>query len=308
MQVKRNLEAIDGLDMNTQTIERQNKSQLVWTPISAVERRSNLSYDEFIREYASVGKPVIITDAMKDWQALTKWNLNFFRSKYGTAKVRIIDCKDKTSFSMNLADYIDYMAARDRERLLYIDGWRIYPYPELFEDYKVPVYFPNWLERLPKKLLEKYYQLDNRELFIGSKDTSIGLHEDPVSQSAWLALISGRKRIFLFTPDQKHLLYDGKVDTFNPDLEKFPLYARTTPVEVILEPQEILYIPSNWWHHVKNLEDSIALGSLFINELNAERVFQAASAIDNCPINSDLLRWILKFPLLGRILFTIGLI
>lgn len=54
---------------------RKKKSKLVWTPISSVDRRSNLSYEEFVREYASVGKPAIITDAMKDWKASTKLNI-----------------------------------------------------------------------------------------------------------------------------------------------------------------------------------------------------------------------------------------
>lgn len=48
----------------------KQKCKLVWTPIDVIERRSNLSYDEFIKEYASVGKPVIITDVMQDWKAL----------------------------------------------------------------------------------------------------------------------------------------------------------------------------------------------------------------------------------------------
>ncbi|MEH2317913.1 MAG: hypothetical protein V7K24_12470, partial [Nostoc sp.] len=61
----------------------KNKHKLVWTPISSVERRSNLSYDEFVREYASIGKPVIIADAMKNWTASTKWNMNFLVESMG---------------------------------------------------------------------------------------------------------------------------------------------------------------------------------------------------------------------------------
>ncbi|MGI2902867.1 cupin-like domain-containing protein [Tolypothrix sp. VBCCA 56010] len=68
---------------------RYKKCKLVWTPIDFVERRSNLSYEEFVREYASVGKPVIITDAMKNWKASTKWTVDFFRSQYGSVKKNI---------------------------------------------------------------------------------------------------------------------------------------------------------------------------------------------------------------------------
>ena len=79
----------------------------VWTTISFVDRRSNLSHDEFIREYASVGKPVIITDIVKNWKASAKWTLDFFRSEYVSSKVSVKDCKSKTHVDMILANYID---------------------------------------------------------------------------------------------------------------------------------------------------------------------------------------------------------
>ncbi len=283
---------------------RKTKCKLVWTPISAVERRSNLSYDEFIKEYASVGKPVIITDAMKDWTATTKWTFDFFKSECGAIECVVKENNQYTESVMSIADYIDYMAT-NRDRNLYLANWFISYHPNLLQDYKEPIYFPNWLLRLPKKLLRKY-ELDNPELFIGNKDTSVGLHKDPTNGSAWLGMIRGRKQIVLFTPDQQEFLYDGKVDVFNPDLEKFPLYINTNPVEVILERGEILYIPINWWHHVRNLEDSIALGSLLLNEWNSELFFKSIS--EKSPIKGHILPLILEFPWLGRTLFAIGVI
>jgi len=274
-------------------------------PISSVERRNNLSYDEFVREYASLGKPVIITDVVKDWKAFKKWTLDFFRSEYGSIKTDVIDSNSKTRISMTIADYLDYMSACDRDQILYIDEWRISSTPALYEDYNVPVHFPDWLQRLPKKLLEKYH-LNYSWLFIGPKDASIGLHTDPLNTSAWLALISGRKKFIFFTPDQQDFLYDGKVDAFNPNLEKFPLYANAKPIEVILEPGEIIYTPSKWWHHVKNLEDSIAVTHNGIDEWNSEIVFQSATEASS--IKGLLLPLILEFPWLGRVLFATGLL
>lgn len=283
----------------------KQKCKLVWTPIDVVERRSNLSYHEFIKEYASVGKPVIITDVIQDWKAITKWTLDFFKSECGSIKCAVKEDKDEVEGLMTIADYIDYITIGNSNRHLYLANWFISDHPQLLEDYEEPIYFPNWLQRLPRKLLKKY-QLDNPELFIGHKDTSIGLHKDPNNGSAWLGMIKGRKQIVLFTPDQEEFLYSGKVNVFNPNLEKFPLYAKTNSIEIILEAGEILYIPPNWWHHVRNLENTIAVGSLLLNELNSELFFKSITEKDS--LKGHLLPLVLEFPWLGKTLFAIGVI
>lgn len=289
---------------------RKQKYKSVWTPIDSVDRRSNLSYDEFVREYASVGKPVIITDAMKDWKASTKWTLDFFRSEYGSITSLVRDVSNGTHgenppVDMTVAEYLDRMTAGDCDKFLYLRSWHISSTPELYEDYKVPVYFPDWLKLLPQKLLNKY-GLDFTSLFIGAKDTSIGLHSDILDTPGWVVLISGRKKIVLFTPDQEDFLYGGQVNVFNPNLQKFPLYVNTMPVEVNLEPGEILYIPPRWFHQVKNLENSISLNGNCLNEWCSEIAFEAARK--EAPIKGIILPLILEFPWIGKALFVTELL
>ncbi|WP_265270277.1 cupin-like domain-containing protein [Nostoc sp. KVJ3] len=285
---------------------RKKQHKLVWTPISSVERRSNLSHDQFVREYASIGKPVIITDAMKDWTASTKWNMNFFKSECGSLNIKVREDGDHSrTLQMTVADYIDYITASDRKKILYLFDFHPYLHPKLYEDYKVPVYFHNLFDRLPKNFQEKYdYPLDY--LLIGPKDSYISLHIDGEYAYAWLALISGRKKCVLFTPDQTDLLYNGEVNVFNPDLEKFPLYTNAKSVEIILEAGEIIYFPPRWWHQVKNLEDSIAVSHNSINEFNSELCFQ--DIYERNPIKGFILPLALEFPLVFRSLFAIKLL
>ena len=56
---------------------------------TAIERRHNLGYDEFMREYLIPRKPVIVTGALTGWKALERWTPEFFKSRYGTREVRI---------------------------------------------------------------------------------------------------------------------------------------------------------------------------------------------------------------------------
>lgn len=296
---------------NSKSQRYNKKSKLIWTPVDSVERRSNLSYEEFVREYASVGKPVIITDAIKNWKASTKWTIDFFRSEYGSITDLVLDYKPETSdkeltyVSMTVADYIDYMTNGVRDKLLYLSRFPICNHPELWEDYEEPIYFNNWYRKLPLEIRKKYY--DNAcAILIGQKDTSIGLHYDSEHDTAWVAVISGSKQVVLLSPDQEKYLYDGHVDCFNPDLEKFPLYANAKPVECILNQGEIIHIPPDWWHQIKNLEDTITLITNTINEWNYELVCQGF--LERDPIKGHLFPLIMKFPFLGKALMAVGLL
>ncbi|GAB1537677.1 cupin-like domain-containing protein [Scytonema sp. NUACC21] len=281
----------------------RNRRKLVWKPISYIERRSNLSYNEFVQEYASVGKPVIITDVVKNWPALVKWNLDFFRAEYGIVKTDgVRDKNNGTNISMTIADYIDYLEAGDTDKSLYLFDFHMFEHPELYKDFTVPEYCNNLLENLPEKLFNQYGFQQYIYLIIGRKESSIGLHIDSFCTQGWLAAIYGRKKFILIPPDQEKFVYDGKVNAFNPDLEKHPLYANATPVEFILNPGEILYIPSMWWHQAENLDTTIALGFNTVNEWNLEMVLNAASQAN--PIIGNLLGLLLEFSWLGKVVLT----
>lgn len=47
-----------------------------------IERVSKITREEFEEKYAYTNRPVIVTDAMKDWLALEKFNFKFFKRLY----------------------------------------------------------------------------------------------------------------------------------------------------------------------------------------------------------------------------------
>ena len=50
-----------------------------------------------------------------------------------------------------------------------------------------------------------------------------------------------------------------KVDIENPDLERFPLFAKAPYLECILNEGEMLYIPEKCWHYVRSLSLSFSV-------------------------------------------------
>lgn len=50
-----------------------------------------------------------------------------------------------------------------------------------------------------------------------------------------------------------------QVDVENPDLEKFPRFAKAPFLSCVLCPGEILFIPVKYWHYVQALDLSFSI-------------------------------------------------
>jgi len=102
-------------------------------------------------------------------------------------------------------------------------------------------------------------------LWIGNR-TRTAAHWDLPQNLA--CVVAGRRRFTLFPMEQIGNLYitpldltlagqpTSLVDFYDPDLERFPRFADAMPhAEVAdLEPGDVLYLPSLWFHHVESLD------------------------------------------------------
>ena len=48
------------------------------------------------------------------------------------------------------------------------------------------------------------------------------------------------------------------VDPLNPDTDRYPEFANVCPLEVTVGPGDVLYLPSLWFHHVRQTHACIA--------------------------------------------------
>lgn len=240
-----------------------------WLSVDNIDRRSNLSVEEFVAEYEEPNKPVIITDALQNWPAMKSWNREY-----------LIDLAGNVSFAvgpveMTLDDYFLYAQTANEERPLYLFdpkfGEKI---PNLSSDYEVPVYFREDLFSILGNGRPDY-----RWLILGPARSGSSFHIDPNSTSAWNAVIKGSKKWILFPPDVDppgvHPSPDGaEVAAPVSITEWFMNFYQETkrwkkkPLECICRAGEVMFIPNGWWHLVINLEDSIAITQNYVSRRN----------------------------------------
>ena len=255
-----------------------------------IERRANLSYAEFTENYLYANRPVVITDAMRQWKAVGRWTPEFFKQEFGSMKFSLDDdLKRKAGYKENggaveyeMAPFIDrVLESTEQNPAPYFRNKVLYElFPSLKQDIEpLPDYFqPNWL---PDRYLVKHVgEPLNRgaaiELYIGGKGGGFPvLHYDGAATHAFLMQIYGSKQFIIFGPDQDEFLYPSPekenlslVDIGKPDLKKFPLFANAVPTTFVLEAGELLFVPSHWWHTTKMLSPSITISINVANQSN----------------------------------------
>jgi hypothetical protein len=81
-----------------------------------------------------------------------------------------------------------------------------------------------------------------------ARNFSLWCHYDVMSN--FLLQLRGRKRVVLYPPMDAPFMYlQGSSSVVSPS-GSFPLTANAHPLEVFLEPGDMLFIPALWFHHV----------------------------------------------------------
>lgn len=260
--------------MASQTVELVRENNIV------VEKKYRMSYTEFAKEHLFANYPVVIGDACEAWTAKDKFTPQFFKERYSDREVTI------AGKTYNFGDYIDWMLTGNEENPA--------PYPctlQIERDY--PELLPDVLPRLkyaqPDRIHSKL--LPNRllsgantlEIFFGSPGAQFPyVHYDYMSLHAYITQLYGYKEFTVIPPDQTAYVYPKPDNTWvsevndiwNPDLEKYPLFAKATPVKFVVGPGETLFIPCGWWHTARSLTPTISVALDCLNASNWKSFMQ----------------------------------
>jgi hypothetical protein len=118
-------------------------------------------------------------------------------------------------------------------------------------------------------------------VWLGSKDSNIGLHFDPAD--GYLAQLWGRKAFYLFPYGDSASLYPlaldatrSHVDLRTFELNRFPRLEQVAPYAGELEPGDLLFVPKYCWHYFWASTDSVS-ASVFEPTISAQHASPASS-------------------------------
>ncbi|CAI5725327.1 unnamed protein product [Hyaloperonospora brassicae] len=265
-----------------------------WLAVENVARRSanDLTLEAFRHEFERPNVPVIITDAIDDWPAMTKW----------TDEYLVDVCRSTTfdagGFEFPLGEYLNYARTlQDDQPLFIFDKQFAAKAPQLAQDYTVPKYFrDDYFAHLGDERRPDY-----RWLIIGPARSGSSFHIDPNATNAWNGVVRGRKKWIMFPPGQVppgiHPSDDGSevsapvslmewFMTFYSTCQKLPAHLK--PLEGICREGEVMFVPHGWWHAVLNIDESIAVTQNFVGACNVKSVLafftEKPDQVSGCPV------------------------
>jgi lysine-specific demethylase 8 len=229
----------------------------------SVDRRENLSPEEFQREYFQASRPVIFAGAARNWPCVKKWSLDWFEGQYGEQDLLLVDAPGLTTRE-NEAGY-EYLRMRELVRDIRAEAGKylrfsplLHDFPSLAADFDI-----GWLERMRggSTFARTYY------MFMGGDGHRTYLHNDQPCNL--FVQVAGEKKWTLFSPGDSALLYPevantayvkSPVNLSGPDEAKHPLFRHARPITAHLHPGDVLYVPPFVWHEVENFGETIAVG------------------------------------------------
>ncbi len=275
----------------TKTLKASGEGKII-----PMERRSDLTKEEFLNYYVKKGIPVIFDGAAKDWDCVKKWSLDYFKELHG----------DDEALMATQENMKNYEASTLREVIENIQAgggkyFRFYPlldkHPEHIKDvdYK-------WLH----DKINKFSFFDCFQVFIGGKGGGSFLHNaNPPNlfiqvwgEKNWILypqyytmVIDPNpvRNIYRNAPNRKNGL---PFDPFAPDYSPpYELYKYIDGYSADLKPGDILWNPPHYWHAIKNPTDAIGMGYRWAAPLYALKLTPFYMFLDMCAFHPPIWKY-----------------
>lgn len=230
--------------------------------IQSVKRVHNPSELEVLERIAS-GTPFIATGANL-FSSGTPWTLEELSRRFGALDLRTRSSEDRETIAQFVHRLSKYLKADSDDPM--VEGFTK-PYTEGCALPKAmwPDFNPQWFS------LDEFIA---PQIWLGAIPSDIpasSLHRDPLD--GFLFQFIGRKRLTLFSPDQAPYLYPTKawnnyqpcwVDPGQVRMDLFPEFSKARPIEVVLNPGEVLIQPAGWFHVVYCIDSPTFSVSYFL--------------------------------------------
>jgi len=233
---------------------------------ATVEKRAcaDLSEEEFAARYVRGCRPVVLTGHTRDWPALRRWSPADLKQRFGHLDVDIQSerrqdanyeqNKLRLTRRVNLGAFVDQVLEGGTTNDYYLTAnnelLRQPAFASLLDD----------IGSLPP-LCDRSQLADRSSFWFGPAGTVTPLHHDTLM--LFHTQVVGRKRWRFISPLEWSRVYNlnhvfSEVDLERPDAARFPAFAESTVIEVVVEPGETIFLPLGWWHQVTSLDVSLS--------------------------------------------------
>jgi hypothetical protein len=239
--------------------------------LTAIDRVSDITPEEFRSKYLKPQKPVVITNLSKQWPAYDKWTWDHFKQLVGQHKVGVYNNiragarvpVNGADDYMLFGDYIDLIRKGPAELRIFL--FNIFKAaPGIVSDFTFPdKYLKNVLHKFPM-------------MFVGGAGSIAHMHYDIDMSHIFHTQFIGKKRVLLVQNDQSPLIYrmPGTVESAasfvdwheGVDEQRFPGLKYAKAYHTILEHGDTMFMPSGYWHHMQYMESGFAMSLRAIPE------------------------------------------
>ncbi len=248
--------------------------------ISILHKPSKVLFEKTI----NVGNPVLIKEYMNDWGDFLNWTPKKLKKMYPNATIRVSQgISEQMGTNMRLMRISDAVKSMKMIKNKNTNSKTLN-----CKEYDQEFYYCNedgyLLEQInkrkdfdivTKKLDLSNYILKSYAIWMGLKGSKTGIHYDKDYRN-YLCQIYGKKKIYLWSPNDTKYMYKSdkyekcaglsKINLWDKNnVANYPLFNKAKYIEVILNPGEIIYIPSYWWHAVENITDNLAISVRYEN-------------------------------------------
>jgi len=154
---------------------------------------------------------------------------------------------------------------QNQEPLYYLKDWHLALEGDDESFYEWPNEFKSdWLNEFTIATGRQDY----RFVYIGPKDSHTGFHQDVLKSHSWSSNVCGKKLWHFWAPGTHPKEKEGSGYITDPDI----LSSATFIVEQ--NTGQTLFVPSGWFHQVKNLEETVSINHNWINRHCIENTWE----------------------------------
>lgn len=235
----------------------------------ALKRTSFVSFEQLFEDYLTNCRPVLLEKDFAN-DRLFSWTPDNLKTRIGHAIVKI-NSASKGEYHLDQAKggFVEapvYMKFRD-----FVDN-KIHSGSYYLQQTSITEAFPELIDDIPYRELLEPSLIKVMNIWIGGAGTITPLHYDFANN--FFIQCFGQKKVILYEAWQTPYLYPyevqhnlhpyvSRLDIHRPDLEAFPEFSKADPIEIILQPGDVLFMPSTTWHQVESESISISVNIWF---------------------------------------------